>query len=53
MSKYYTDFKDENAPRVSVGAFSLGKDKMLGKNGDKQYKSGTKISDDILSWSSH
>ena len=53
VSKYYTDFKDENAPHVSVGAFALGKDKMLGKNGDKQYKNGTEVSDDILSWASH
>src|SRR4051812_36037602 len=32
------DFTADNAPRTSVGAFSLGKDKMLGKKGDRKYK---------------
>lgn len=53
VSKYYTDFADDNAPRVSVGVFSLGKDKTLGKNSDKQYKNGADLSDDLLSWSGH
>lgn len=53
VSNYYTDFAGPDSPRVTVGAFSLGKDKKLGNNGDKNYKTGTDFSDDLLSWASH
>ncbi len=46
----YTDFASPNAPRVGCGAFSLGKDNQLGTKGDKMYKSGTTVSDDVISW---
>lgn len=57
LTDRYTDFtespddgtKDKGA-RAGVGVFSLGKDNQLGKAGDKTYKKGTAISDDILSW---
>jgi prepilin-type N-terminal cleavage/methylation domain-containing protein len=53
VENYYEDFATELAPRVSAGAFSLGKDKMLGTKGDKKYKNGDEYSDDLLSWASH
>jgi len=53
VSKFYTDFKDENAPRVAIGGFSLGKDKKLGKAGDQTYKKDQDYSDDRVSWTSH
>lgn len=46
----YTDFSATNAPRVGVGAFSMGKDNTLGTNNDKQYKNGSTASDDVISW---
>lgn len=46
----YSDFTDTNAPRVGVGAFSTGKDNKLGNAGDKTYKKGTTLSDDVISW---
>jgi prepilin-type N-terminal cleavage/methylation domain-containing protein len=38
------------APRRKVGAFSTGKDEKLGNNGDKVYKNGSELSDDVVSW---
>ncbi len=49
----YEDFSRENAPRVPVGAFSLGKDKLPGKNGNWRLKQGTDFSDDRTSWMSN
>lgn len=54
VNEFYSDFGGvEAAPRVTVGAFSLGKDRKLGKGGDRKYKDGEAISDDLLSWSGH
>jgi len=53
MTKFYNDFKDDKAPRVDVGGFSIGKDKKLGNKGDKTYKKDTDYSDDRVSWTSH
>ncbi len=50
LDEQYTDFKTDSAPRVGVGAFSLGKDNKLGTGGDKLYKKGTTSSDDVVSW---
>ncbi len=50
VSSQYTDFTAPSAPRAEIGAFSIGKDKRPGKNGDKLFKSGTTKSDDIVSW---
>lgn len=46
----YSDFVEPNAPRVGVGAFSLGKDNKLGTEDDKTYKKGSTPSDDVISW---
>lgn len=48
----YQDFQNENAPQVSVGVFSLGKDQQLGTKGDGFYKNPSKpaVSDDVISW---
>jgi hypothetical protein len=48
----YKDFQGENAPRINVGVFSLGKDQRLGTKGDGFHKnpSTSAISDDIISW---
>jgi hypothetical protein len=51
VSKQYGDFGGANMPRVGVGAFSLGKDGRLGKNGNNLFRNGTDKSDDIVSWS--
>jgi prepilin-type N-terminal cleavage/methylation domain-containing protein len=53
LDSYYEDFSNQDAPRVSVGVFSLGKDKLLGKQGDKKYKDGAEYSDDLVSWAGH
>jgi prepilin-type N-terminal cleavage/methylation domain-containing protein len=50
VGSQYTDFATPNEPRVQVGAFSLGKDKKLGDNGNNMYKNGTVKSDDVVSW---
>ena len=52
---YYTDFAGAEtdgglAPRQTVGAFSMGKDETLGKRNNRSYKSGTEVSDDVVSW---
>lgn len=53
VDKYYSDFADDEKPRVSVGAFSMGRDKLLGKGGNGSYKDGAEKSDDIISWASN
>ncbi len=50
VQNQYDDFKTPNEPRVTVGGFSLGKDKMLGNRGDGKYVNGTTKSDDLISW---
>lgn len=50
LDEQYNDFASSNAPRVGTGAFSLGKDGKLGNKGDKTYKKGTTLSDDVISW---
>jgi prepilin-type N-terminal cleavage/methylation domain-containing protein len=50
LDEQYNDFGATNAPRVGVGAFSLGKDGKLGTKGDKTYRKGTTNSDDVISW---
>jgi prepilin-type N-terminal cleavage/methylation domain-containing protein len=50
LDEQYNDFGSTNAPRVGVGAFSLGKDSKLGTKGDKTYRKGTTNSDDVISW---
>ncbi|HYR58447.1 MAG TPA: type II secretion system protein [Chthoniobacteraceae bacterium] len=50
VDSQYNDFAGNNAPRVGCGAFSLGKDNQLGNKGDKMYKNGTTVSDDVISW---
>jgi prepilin-type N-terminal cleavage/methylation domain-containing protein len=46
----YSDFAGDNAPRVGVGAFAMGKDNQLGTKGDAHYRKGTTASDDVISW---
>jgi prepilin-type N-terminal cleavage/methylation domain-containing protein len=50
----YTDFsgagESGRAPRKKVGAFSMGKDEELGKKGSKSYRTGSDVSDDVVSW---
>ena len=50
IADQYRDFAGDNAPRVTVGAFSLGKDGRLGTKGDALYRKGITASDDVLSW---
>lgn len=54
MKSYYVDFTgvDESgkAPRRKAGAFSMGKDEKLGNKGDKTYRNGTELSDDVVTW---
>ena len=38
------------APRVTVGAFSMGKDETLGRKGDRAFRRGAEKSDDVVSW---
>lgn len=52
IESQYTAFKSPAEPRVTVGAFSLGKDKKIGNNGNgllTDPTDGTKA-DDIVSW---
>lgn len=51
LSRFYQDFSGSAAPRVKVGAFSLGKDGKLGRGGNRLYRDGNDKSDDIVSWS--
>lgn len=54
LKGYYSDYTGVDvsglAPRRKVGAFSMGKDEKLGNNGDKVYKNGSELSDDVVSW---
>lgn len=50
VSAQYSDFAGENAPRVTVGAFAMGKDGTLGTKGDGRFRKGDTISDDVVSW---
>lgn len=54
LESVYTDFQGSSesgkAPRKKVGAFAMGKDEKLGKEGDKQFRSGSEASDDVISW---
>ena len=50
VAAQYSDFAGENAPRVGVGAFSMGKDGKLGTKGDALFRKGTTASDDVISW---
>lgn len=50
LAGQYSDFVGENAPRASVGAFSMGKDGKLGTKGDALFGKGTAMSDDVISW---
>ena len=50
MAQQYADFAGENAPRVGVGAFSMGRDGKLGTKGDALFRKGTTTSDDVISW---
>ncbi|MEA3212794.1 MAG: ral secretion pathway protein [Chthoniobacter sp.] len=50
VTEQYSDFAGDHAPRVGVGAFSLGKDNQLGHEGDKRYQTGNTVSDDVVSW---
>jgi hypothetical protein len=50
VAEQYSDFAGDNAPRVGVGAFSMGRDNKLGTKGDAQYRKGAIVSDDVISW---
>jgi hypothetical protein len=55
LTNIYTDFaavdpEKGKAPRKRAGAFSMGKDGTLGNNGDRTYRRGSEVSDDIISW---
>ena len=51
LEEKYKDFKAPNEPRVTVGAFSMGKDNILGdKKFTKSYRNGQTVADDVVSW---
>ncbi len=52
VDQCYDDFKDELRPRTGVGAFSMGKDNVIGDKTSfpDNYRKGTKVSDDVISW---
>ncbi|MEQ1860439.1 MAG: type II secretion system protein [Chthoniobacteraceae bacterium] len=54
LDGYYNDFSgvDDSgkAPRTQVGAFSMGPDEKLGNKGDRTYRNGSELSDDVVSW---
>lgn len=54
LSGFYSDFSGDDeggkAPRRKAGCFSAGKDELLGNKGDKTYRNGTELSDDVVSW---
>jgi prepilin-type N-terminal cleavage/methylation domain-containing protein len=48
-----SDWKTDGRPRVGVGAFSMGKDNLIGdkKQGlENMYRKGQKTADDVISW---
>ena len=55
LEGFYHDFAGPDMtsgriPRKRVGAFSVGKDGKLGKGGDKVFRKGLDISDDVISF---
>ena len=51
LEEKYKDFENPNEPRVQVGAFSMGKDNILGdKKLPNSYRNGQTASDDVVSW---
>ena len=55
LGALYTDFAGDNptsgkAPRKRAGAFSMGKDEMLGNKGDRLFRNNSTVSDDVISW---
>jgi prepilin-type N-terminal cleavage/methylation domain-containing protein len=49
----YSDFNADDAPKTGVGAFSLGKDGLIGQPAagvTGKYREGNKPSDDVISW---
>jgi prepilin-type N-terminal cleavage/methylation domain-containing protein len=55
LKRFYTDFSGDDpttgkAPRMRAGAFAVGKDGRIGKNGDMLYKNGTEPSGDVISF---
>ena len=56
LDGFYNDFAGTGAPPTGkapskrVGAFSVGKDGKLGKDGDKLFRKGTEASDDVVSF---
>lgn len=53
LKDFYPDLSGADAPRISVGVFSLGKDRKLGINGDRKLNDGANSADDLTSWSGH
>jgi len=45
-----SDPANGKAPRKCVGAYSMGKDGTLGNEGDRTFRRGSEVSDDIVSW---
>jgi prepilin-type N-terminal cleavage/methylation domain-containing protein len=53
MDQIYKDMSDpDTKPRTSVGAFSTGKDNVIGDKAKfkGKYRNGTVLSDDVISW---
>ena len=55
LENFYLDYTGDDAvsgkaPRKRTGAFSVGKDEMLGNKNNKLYRNGTDTSDDVVSW---
>jgi len=57
LKQQYSDFMDnaqddtgDIGVRTGAGALSMGRDNQLGTKGNRQYRAGTQISDDIVSW---
>jgi prepilin-type N-terminal cleavage/methylation domain-containing protein len=46
----YMDYSGDHAPRIGVGAFSLGADQSLGASGNMTTVDGKKTADDVISW---
>jgi len=47
-----SDWKANGRPHIGVGAFSMGKDNVIGgkKTLERTYREGQNISDDVISW---
>lgn len=54
VDQVYADpeWKTDGRPRLTAGAFSFGKDTVVGdkKTGDARFRNGSAISDDVVSW---